>query len=88
VTELQTRDEQIQEQVIALVRTMAPVPAESLNLATRLVDDLGYTSLRLFELAIVLESQFAVDLPMEETMHVRTIGDVRSLVAQLISQQG
>lgn len=87
MTQVEIREDEIQMQVMEIVQTMAPLRVESLNRETRLEEDLGYTSLRLFELAIVLESQFAVELPMEETMQVRTIGDVRELVAHLVGCQ-
>jgi acyl carrier protein len=81
--EAATEDE-IQQQVEEVVRTMAPVPGASINPETRLIADLGYHSLRLFELSMVLELRFKVELPIEETMEVDTIDDVRALVAKLI----
>jgi acyl carrier protein len=78
---------EIQEQVEAIVRAMAPVSDGPIVPDTRLVEDLGYYSLRLFELSMTLEMRFKVELPLEETMEVRTLGGVHALVAKLAEQR-
>jgi acyl carrier protein len=44
-----------------IVGAMAPQQGDPLAADTRLVYDLGYDSLRLIELAMVLEEEFAID---------------------------
>jgi acyl carrier protein len=78
---------EIQEQVEAIVQAMAPVGDGAIGPDTRLVEDLGYYSLRLFELSMTLELRFKIELPLEETMEVRTIDGVRALVTKLAEQR-
>ncbi|MEV0031336.1 acyl carrier protein [Nocardia sp. NPDC050793] len=65
-----------------LVQTMAPQPPADLADEHRLVEDLGFDSLRLMELTVVLERAF--ELPRqrpEDLVGVRRVGEVIALVA-------
>ncbi|WP_225727026.1 MULTISPECIES: acyl carrier protein [unclassified Nocardia] len=70
------------DRVRGLISAMAPdrgVPVED---GRRLIEDLGFDSLRLMELTVVLERAF--DLPRyrpEELIGVRRVGDVVELIA-------
>jgi acyl carrier protein len=75
----------IREQVEEIVRAMAPARGASLLPETRLVEDLGYYSLRLFELSMVVEQRFGIELPPEETMVISTVADLRTLIARLLA---
>lgn len=68
-------------EVVAIVRAMAPEPDPELGDDTRLVDDLGYQSLRLVELTMALEEAFGLP-PFERTdlAGVGTVGDVVALI--------
>lgn len=82
------------DQVVELVRAMAPESEISggdgdLADASRLVEDLGYQSLRLIELTMTLEETF--DLPpfdREILAAVRTVGDVVSLINRHVPDSG
>lgn len=76
-----TVGEAVREEVLALVRAMAPEADGPLGDADRLVDDLGYQSLRLVELTMALEETF--DLPpfdRADLTGVATVGDVLALI--------
>ncbi|WP_431962716.1 acyl carrier protein [Nocardia sp. bgisy134] len=64
-----------------LVHTMAPQPPADLADEHRLVEDLGFDSLRLMELTVALERAF--ELPRqrpEDLVGVRRVGEVIALV--------
>ncbi|MEV0294032.1 acyl carrier protein [Nocardia sp. NPDC050710] len=74
------------EKVRRIVAAMAPEPPAELDDAQRLIEDLGFDSLRLMELTVVLERSF--DLPRyrpEELIGVRRVGEVISLVTGTLS---
>lgn len=65
-----------------LIREMSPASCASVSETDRLIDDLGYDSLTLIELAVAIEDRF--DLPAiteEEAMKIRTVGDLEGFVA-------
>ena len=71
----------IQDDVLALVTALAPGPAAEPDLHSALIDDLGYTSLRLLELCIAVERAFALPpLGHDTLVGVRTVGDLVDLV--------
>ncbi|WP_067840760.1 acyl carrier protein [Nocardia lijiangensis] len=75
-------DTTLAARVRRLVRTMAPEPPADLADEHRLVEDLGFDSLRLMELTVVLERAF--ELPRqrpEDLVGVRRVGEVIALVA-------
>jgi acyl carrier protein len=74
----------IREQIEEIVLKMAPAGGGTLSPDTRLVEDLGYYSLRLFELSMVVEARFGVELPPEDTMVVSTVADLRALITRLL----
>ena len=71
----------IQDDVLALATALAPVPAAAPDLHSALIDDLGYTSLRLLELCIAVERAFALSpLGQDALAGVSTVGDLVNLV--------
>jgi acyl carrier protein len=71
----------IQDDVLALVSALAPVPAAEPDLHGALIDDLGYTSLRLLELCIAVERAFALPpLGHDALAGMSTVGDLVELV--------
>ncbi|MGV9612247.1 acyl carrier protein [Nocardia xishanensis] len=75
-------DTDLAARVRRLVQTMAPQPPADLADEHRLVEDLGFDSLRLMELTVVLERAF--ELPRqrpEDVVGVRRVGQVIALVA-------
>jgi acyl carrier protein len=70
-------------QAVQIVLALAPEQAVQSDASTRLVDDLGYDSLRLLELTIALEEHFHVRASREDTEDVHALGDVEALVRRL-----
>lgn len=76
------------ERVRALIAAMAPRPAAELGAEHRLIEDLGYDSLRLMELTVVLERTF--DLPgyrPEQLAGVLRVGQVQELIAGSLAER-
>ena len=70
-------------QVRAIVLEMAPFPPTQVTDDATLVDDLGYDSLGLIELATELEREFRLpSMAMEEARDVRTLSDVERFVVE------
>lgn len=69
-------------EVAGIVHEMAPSPGPRLPSAEAgLVDDLGFTSLRLVELTMVLEETFGLEpLSREDVAGVDTVGDVVAML--------
>ena len=74
-------EEDLRESVRAIVLELAPEVDDSVPDTARLVEDLGYHSLALLELAFTLEDQFDLD-PIEEQQarNIATIEDVANHV--------
>jgi acyl carrier protein len=65
-----------------LILRMSPRTVASASAEDRLVEDLGYDSLTLIELAVAIEDHF--DLPAiteEEAMRIKTVGDLERFVS-------
>jgi acyl carrier protein len=72
------------DDVLALVIALAPGPVAEPDLHGALIDDLGYTSLRLLELCIAVECAFALPpLGQDALAGVSTVGDLVDLVRTL-----
>jgi acyl carrier protein len=72
------------DDVLALVIALAPGPVAEPDLHGALIDDLGYTSLRLLELYIAVERAFALPpLGQDALAGVSTVGDLVDLVRTL-----
>ncbi|QIS02440.1 acyl carrier protein [Nocardia brasiliensis] len=82
-------DAAVAERVRALVQRMAPDPRAVATDDQRLVEDMGFDSLRLMELTVVLERSF--DLPRyrpEQLVGVRRVGEVVTLVTGTLAAEG
>lgn len=74
-------DTAVADRVRALIRAMAPDQDAAMADDQRLMEDLGFDSLRLMELTVVLERAF--ELPRykpEELAGVRRVGEVVTLI--------
>jgi acyl carrier protein len=72
------------DDVLALVIALAPGPVAEPDMHGALIDDLGYTSLRLLELCIAVERAFALPpLGQDALAGVSTVGDLVDLVRTL-----
>ncbi|WP_405161726.1 acyl carrier protein [Nocardia sp. NBC_01499] len=76
----------VAQRVRKLVHAMAPDPQAPAEDSQRLIEDMGFDSLRLMELTVVLERSF--DLPRykpEQLVGVRRVGEVISLVTATLA---
>lgn len=76
--------DELQARVESVVRERAPELRDPMTSALRLVEDLGFTSVELLELATEIALEFDIE-PLGEEMltDIRTIEDVVSLVRTL-----
>ncbi|MBL1074558.1 acyl carrier protein [Nocardia sp. 2] len=83
-----TAENTVAVRIHGIVAAMAPQPPEKLADAHRLIEDLGFDSLRLMELTVVLERSF--ELPRyrpEDLMGVLRVGQVVDLVTATLADQ-
>ncbi|MEP9391483.1 acyl carrier protein [Gordonia sp. VNQ95] len=76
----------VREVIAAMVPPSgAAVGAEDLLGTARLREDLGFESIRLIELTMVLERRFALAaIPPEELAGVRTVDDVIAVITRAV----
>ncbi|MEV2236903.1 phosphopantetheine-binding protein [Micromonospora sp. NPDC049891] len=76
------------DQITAIVRDLAPAPNDDLGPDTRLVEDLGYHSLALLELAFALEDEFDLEPIDEQTARrITTVGLVVETVLERVAER-
>ncbi|WP_067657581.1 acyl carrier protein [Nocardia harenae] len=81
-------DPTVATRVRALVAAMAPRPAAELTAEHRLIEDLGYDSLRLMELTVVLERTFALPgYKPEQLAGVLRVGQVEELIGSSLAER-
>lgn len=55
----------------------------------RLVEDLGFDSLKLMEFIAVLDDDYGISIPLKRVEGIKTVGDVHLLVSELLqARQG
>lgn len=78
-------ENEIREQVRALVRRHAPQPPEELTADDVLAEQLGYDSLALIELALGIQVRFGIDAGGDSgATNVVTIGDIEQMVCDAL----
>lgn len=71
-----------------LVCDHAPSPPATLHRGLLLVDQLGFDSIGLMELAVALEDELDVDLLQDpQAKGLRTVGQLEDLVVQAVEKQ-
>jgi len=74
------------ERLYSLVREIAPRPV-TVSGESRLVDDLGFDSIRLLELVVAIETEFdIVSIPEADTRRVSTVGELETVVMGLLER--
>lgn len=74
-------DSGLREIIWRIILEMAPAPSPTLSEHTRLVDDLGYHSLALLELAFALEEEFGLPaMDAGQAQSIITMLDVEKYV--------
>jgi acyl carrier protein len=78
----------VREGVRKLIAQLAPVKDAECSPSAELSVDLGYDSLRLMELATMLEDEFDLDeIPEDDAAEADTVGEVEELVLRLLSAE-
>ncbi|MFI9388799.1 phosphopantetheine-binding protein [Kutzneria sp. NPDC052558] len=80
----QRTQDQVRRQIAELALAMAPAPGGATGIDDPdLVDDLGYHSLALLELAFALEDEFELPpIDQERAQRIRRVGDVADYVVE------
>ena len=74
---------QIEAGVIAVLKTLSSRPIEP-TLASDLIVDLGFDSVRVLEVIAELEDRFDVSIPLNDVPTTRTVAQVVAKVAALV----
>ena len=77
----------VEPRLRALVAAHLDVDPGRLHPAARLGEDLCLDSLAAIELTMVIEDEFDVALPDEDTAGVRTFGDLATLVRERVAER-
>lgn len=78
---------EVRETIWKIILDLAPSPVDAPSEQTRLVEDLGYHSLALLELAFALEDRFALPAMNEEqAQRISTMLDVEEYVLKQSGQ--
>lgn len=73
--------DQVRAIISQLIEELAPAAEGGISAKSRLVDDLGYHSLALLELAFTIEDEFSLDpIDQETAQGIVTVGDVEQYV--------
>lgn len=70
-----TTTQDIEKQVIEIVREQLDVKPEDCTLDKIFTDDLGADSLAIVELVLAFEEHFDIKIPDEEVENIKTVGD-------------
>lgn len=72
------------QRVRRVVAQLSPARVPAAQSGDRLVEDLGYDSLAVLELAFALEEEFGLPaIGMERAVHLTTVGDLEDLLDRL-----
>jgi acyl carrier protein len=75
----------LDEDVLAILKRLSRLPVEP-TMESDLVRDLGFDSMQRLELIAELEDHFDVAIPLNATPTIRTAGDVRNYLGELIGR--
>ncbi|MFD0689919.1 acyl carrier protein [Actinomadura fibrosa] len=79
--------EDIARRVRDLVGDLVPAGARRVGPADRLVEDLGFDSVAVLELALALEVEFDLqEIDEARTVDLATVGDIEALIAKAVSE--
>lgn len=73
---------ELHERVNALLKTMLG-QNKVITPGKQLVEDLGFDSLKMFELTAALEEEFGVLIPVNRVAHIKTVADLYQAVVNL-----
>jgi acyl carrier protein len=76
----------IEAEVVAIVKRISRQPVEP-RAESDLALDLGFDSMRVFELIAALEDRFDVSIPLNDIETIRTVAEVGEYLRELIARQ-
>lgn len=80
-----TAAEQIAARVREIVGELCPLGEREVKSADEIIADLGYDSMAMVELSLVLESEFDLEpVDDDQAVDLITVGDVEELVARMV----
>lgn len=68
------------ENLKKLLSEQLNIAADTIKLESRVIEDLGADSLDVVEMLMVLEDEFNVTVSDEESMKLKTVGDIVALI--------
>jgi acyl carrier protein len=83
---MSTSDVGIEAEVVAIVKRISRQPVEP-SAESDLALDLGFDSMRVFELIAALEDRFDVSIPLNDIETIRTVAQVGEYLRNLIARQ-
>ena len=77
--------ETLSQQVIELVSSQIDIPKKQISLDSQFVADLGFDSLDLVEFVMLVEEEFDIVVPDEESETINTVRDAVQAIQKSIS---
>lgn len=77
----------ITKKIIEIISTQFNVDEKDINLDTSFQDDLNADSLDLVELIMALEDEFDLEFDDEEVDNIKTVGDAKNHINNLIENK-
>ena len=78
----------IAARVRELVGSLIPAGARQVGPSDRLVEDLGFDSVAVLELALALEVEFDLEeIDEEQTVDLVTVGDIETIIAKTVAPE-
>ena len=68
------------EKVRKLLAEQLNIAADKIDLKSRVIEDLGADSLDVVEMLMVLEDEFNITVSDEESLELKTVGDIVNLI--------
>ena len=75
----------LSQRVIELAGSQVDIPKEQISLDSQFVADLGFDSLDFVEFVMVIEEEFDIAVPSEESDKILTVQDAIQAIHKLIS---
>ena len=77
--------ETLSQQVIEIVSSQIDIPKEQISLDSQFVTDLGFDSLDLVEFVMLVEEEFDIVVPDQESETINTVRDAVQAIQKSIS---
>ena len=83
----QITDAEILEKIRTVITLHTGISEDKINLETSFYDDLNADSLDIIELTLRFEQSFKLDMAEEDSLKLRTVGDMVTYVKTKLSEQ-